>query len=89
MKISEKFKIEEEGKIFRRHSRSYVEERFFLMTKILDFAAICNKRGFRSGLISSDRKPVSAVYRNLKRVENQLKIKLRKNADRFTCPFIC
>ncbi len=46
MKMSEKFKIEEEGKIFRRRSYSYVEERFFLMTKILDFAAICNRKGF-------------------------------------------
>ena len=46
MKISEKFKIEEEGKIFRRCSHSYIEERFFLMTKILDFAAICNRKGF-------------------------------------------
>ena len=45
MKMSEKFKIEEEGKIFRRRSRSYVEERFYLMTKILDFAAICNRKG--------------------------------------------
>jgi len=46
MKMSEKFKIEEEGKIFRRHSHSYVEERFFLMTKILGFAAICNRKRF-------------------------------------------
>ncbi len=46
LKMSEKFKIEEEGKIFRRRSHSYVEERFFLMTKILDFAAICNRKGF-------------------------------------------
>jgi len=43
MKISEKFKIEEEGQIFRRGSQSYLEERFYLMTKILDFAAICNR----------------------------------------------
>ena len=27
-------------------TRRDVEERFFLMTKILDFAAICNRRGF-------------------------------------------
>ena len=46
MKMSEKFKIEEDGEIFRRRSHSYVEERFFLMTKILDFAAICNRKGF-------------------------------------------
>ena len=46
MKMSEKIKIEEEGKIFRRRSLSSVEERFFLMTKILDFAAICNRKGF-------------------------------------------
>ncbi len=46
MKMSEKFKIEEEGKIFRRRSHSSVEERFYLMTKILDFAAICNRKGF-------------------------------------------
>jgi len=46
MKMSEKFKIEEEGKIFRSRSHSYVEERFCLMTKILDFAAICNKKRF-------------------------------------------
>ena len=46
MKMSEKFKIEEDEKIFRRHSHSYVEERFFQMTKILDFAAICNKKRF-------------------------------------------
>ncbi len=44
--MSEKFKIEEDGKILRRRSHSYVEERFFLMTKILDFAAICNRKGF-------------------------------------------
>jgi len=46
MKMSEKFKIEKEGKIFRRRSHSYVEERFCPMTKILDFAAICNKKRF-------------------------------------------
>jgi len=46
MKMSEKFKIEEEEKIFRRRSHSYVEEKFFQMTKILDFAAICNKKRF-------------------------------------------
>gem|GEM_PF-984069 len=46
MKMSEKFKIEEEEKIFRRRSLSYLEERFFQMTKILDFAAICNKKRF-------------------------------------------
>jgi len=46
MKMSEKFKIEEEDKIFRRRSHSYVEERFFQMTKILDFAAICNEKRF-------------------------------------------
>jgi len=46
MKMSEKFKIEKDGKIFRRPSHSYVEERFFQMTKILDFAAICNKKRF-------------------------------------------
>ena len=46
MKMSEKFKIEEEVKIFRRRSLSYVEERFYLMTKILNFAAICNRKGF-------------------------------------------
>jgi len=28
MKMSEKFKIEEDGEIFRRRSSSYVEERF-------------------------------------------------------------
>ena len=32
------------GRVARSHS--YVEERFFLMTKILDFAAICNRKGF-------------------------------------------
>ncbi len=46
MKMSEKFKIEEDEKISRRRSHSYVEERFFQMTKILDFAAICNKKRF-------------------------------------------
>ena len=46
MKMSERSKIEEDEKIFRRRSNSYVEERFFLMTKILDFAAICNKKRF-------------------------------------------
>ena len=76
MKMSEKFKIEEEdertilkggglgdlqvrepqsGRAARRRShlvsstiltRRDVEERFFLMTKILDFAAICNKKRF-------------------------------------------
>ena len=34
------------GRVVRRRSHSYVEERFFLMTKILDFAAICNRKGF-------------------------------------------
>jgi|GEM_PF-5631686 len=67
MKMSEKFKIEEEdertilkggglgdlqvreprsGRVARRRSHSYVEEKFFQMTKILDFAAICNKKRF-------------------------------------------
>ncbi len=72
MKMSEKFKIEEEdertiplrsigegecpgdiqvieprsGRVARRRSHSYVEERFCLMTKILDFVAICNKKRF-------------------------------------------
>ncbi len=46
MRMSEKFKIEASGKIFRRHSHSYVEERFYSITKILDFAAIRNRNGF-------------------------------------------
>jgi len=46
MRMSERFKIELKGKIFRRRSHSYVEERFFLLTKILDFAAIRNRKGF-------------------------------------------
>jgi len=46
MRMSEKFKIELKGKIFRRRSHSYVEERFFLLMKILDFAAIRNRKGF-------------------------------------------
>jgi hypothetical protein len=53
MKMSEKFKIEEEGKIFHRRSHSYVEERFFPMKKILDFAAICNRQGFSEWTHSS------------------------------------
>jgi hypothetical protein len=44
--MSEKFKIEEEGEIFHTLNHSYVEERIFLMTKILDFAAICNRKRF-------------------------------------------
>ncbi len=43
MKMSEKFKNKAESKIFRRRSHSYVEERFYLTTMLLDFAAICNK----------------------------------------------
>jgi len=46
MRMSERYKIELKGKIFRRRSHSYVEERFFLLTKILDFAAIRNRKGF-------------------------------------------
>ncbi len=72
MKMSEKFKIEEEDeraiplqsigegecpgdiqvieprswRVAHRRSHSYVEERFCPMTKILDFAAICNKKRF-------------------------------------------
>ncbi|TVR86735.1 MAG: hypothetical protein EA411_09730 [Saprospirales bacterium] len=38
------------GRVASMCSHSYIEERFFLMTKILDFAAICNKK-IRSGLI--------------------------------------
>jgi len=45
MRMSEKFKIELKEKIFRRLSLSYVEERFFLLTMILDFAAIRNRKG--------------------------------------------
>ncbi len=44
--MSEKFKNEKIGKTFSRCSHSYIEERFFLMTKILNFAAICNKKRF-------------------------------------------
>jgi len=46
MRMSEKLKIELKGKIFRRRSRSYVEERFFLLAKIFNFAAIRNRKGF-------------------------------------------
>ena len=55
MKMSEKFKIEEEVKIFHRRSLSYVEERppkrrlppkLWGGAKILDFAAIGNKKRF-------------------------------------------
>ena len=51
LKMSEKFKIEEAGKIFHRRSHCYLEERLFPMTKILGFAVICNRMGFQSGLI--------------------------------------
>jgi hypothetical protein len=46
MKSSEKIKVEAEGKIFHKHSHSYDEERFWLTTKRLIFAAICNKNEF-------------------------------------------
>ncbi len=50
MRMSEKFKIEAADQIFHRRSSSCVEERFYSITKILDFAAIRNRRGFRSRL---------------------------------------
>jgi len=34
------------GRVSHKRSHSYVEERFFLMTKILSFAAICNRKRF-------------------------------------------
>ncbi|TVR86132.1 MAG: PorT family protein [Saprospirales bacterium] len=46
MRMSEKFKIEAADEIFRRRSLSYVEERFYPITKILDFAAIRNRKVF-------------------------------------------
>ncbi|TVR87510.1 MAG: hypothetical protein EA411_07505 [Saprospirales bacterium] len=46
MRMSEKFKIEESREILRRHSHSYVEERFYVITKMLDFAAIRNRNEF-------------------------------------------
>jgi len=46
MRMSEKSKIELKEKIFRRRSLSCVEERFFLLMKILGFAAIRNRNGF-------------------------------------------
>lgn len=45
MRMSEKFKIELKLEIFRRRSRSYIEDRFFLLTKILGFVAIRNRKG--------------------------------------------
>jgi hypothetical protein len=50
MRMSEKFKIEAADKIFHRHSPSCVEERFYSIKKVLDFAAIRNRRGFQSRL---------------------------------------
>ncbi len=44
MRVSEKYKNEAEGKIFRKHSNSYDEERFCPTTKLLYFAATRNKK---------------------------------------------
>jgi hypothetical protein len=46
MKVSEKNKDKAEDKIFRKRSPSCVEERFYLTTKYLYFAAICNRKRF-------------------------------------------
>jgi hypothetical protein len=46
MKKSEKNKDKAEGKIFRKRSHSCVEERFYLTTRYLFFAAICNRKRF-------------------------------------------
>jgi hypothetical protein len=50
MRMSEKFKINAADAIFRRLSHSCIEERFYPITKILDFAAIRNRSGFWSRL---------------------------------------
>ncbi|TVQ49731.1 MAG: hypothetical protein EA362_03910 [Saprospirales bacterium] len=52
MKMNEKFNIKEEGEMSRRYLVSSfgtvrdVEERFCPITKISDFVAICNRKGF-------------------------------------------
>jgi hypothetical protein len=46
MKRSEKNIDKAEGKIFRKGSPICVEERFYLTTKYLFFAAICNRKRF-------------------------------------------
>ncbi len=43
---SERTAKREGGPQASRPKRRDIEERFFLMTKILDFAAICNRKGF-------------------------------------------
>jgi hypothetical protein len=46
MRMIEKFKDELKEKLFCRCSQSNVEERFLLLMKLLDFAAILSRKGF-------------------------------------------